>query len=470
MGAPPSLAAKESAHPPRAQPTWVNPWAFIPTSIIVLTLAAQICQELPGILLKSMGVANFLVGLSALLAIPTGLRFFGGPWVDHHGTKRQWLLGTQGGITLLTVLLAAFCWASASWADPAAGLPFLVFWFAVLALASVFLEVAWGGFFLTAIDERDKALFVGVNAAFVRLSVIFCQGLMVMVAGVVGRETNSILTGWAVAFGILAVLQCLCLGQHLRVYPYPVLDRPLARELREPFAKIFSLFFQVPRAGVILAFVFLYRLGEGMLAKMKAPFLMDAPERGGLGLSLEGVGMMTGVFTMLAMVLGGIVGGILLQRFGLRRTMFPFALIMTIPNAGFVWLAAYPVYATVTFLGVEISPVAVLVLCVEALGYGIGFASFILLLCEASRGPYRATFFALLSGIMMLCWVLAGSISGMIQEQTGYVWLFILTIVFSVPGILLVFALPLRALEASGKEEDHLRHAKPASSAEPPGS
>jgi MFS transporter, PAT family, beta-lactamase induction signal transducer AmpG len=107
----------------------------------------------------------------------------------------------------------------------------------------------------------------------------------------------------------------------------------------------------------------------------------------------------------------------------------------------------------------EVNPWALGALLIEAFGYGMGFASFGFLHCEASRGPYRATFFALMTSTMILSWTLTGSLSGLIQARVGYVTLFILSVVFALPGILIIRWLPLRELEARGKQEDAIRHA-----------
>jgi PAT family beta-lactamase induction signal transducer AmpG len=192
---------------------------------------------------------------------------------------------------------------------------------------------------------------------------------------------------------------------------------------------------------------------------MKIPFLMDNIGRGGLGLTLEHIGIMNGVFTMLAMVVGGVVGGLMVKKFGLRKTIFPCALLLTIPNLGFVWLAANPAYTLIKIVGFEVNPWALGVLMIEALGYGIGFSAFSFLHCDASRGPYRATFFALMTGVMMLSWAISGGLSGIIQAQVGYVWLFILSIVASLPGIIIIAWLPLKELEKCGEQEDAAKHA-----------
>lgn len=436
----------------------VNGWLFIPSSMVFAAFVWGVVQEIPGILLKSMEVSNEVIGLTTLISLPLAVRFLFGPFVDHRGTKRRWVLSTQSFITAAMLGLSAFCCAAILF-DLGEGLiPLLLLLFTVLAFCSVFHDIAWGGFFLTAVDEREKALFVGINTAFIRLAIIFSQGFMVMLAGRIEKETGVTMAGWVVCFGVLGLIQLVLLIYHHCVYPHPVLDRALTQEERTPFLQVFRRFFDVPGAVAILLFMFLYRLGEGLLARMKVPFLMDDPAAGGLGISLEQVGVLNGVFTVFAMVAGGVVGGLLIKFLGLRRTIWPFALLMTLPNLAFVWLAAEPHFGVATVLGFTVNPWALAVLVFEAFGYGVGFASMGFLQCEASRGPYRATFFALLTSVMMLSWILTGTISGFVEAWLGYPWLFALSVVLAIPGIVCIAWLPLRQLEEMGRAEDAERH------------
>jgi PAT family beta-lactamase induction signal transducer AmpG len=436
----------------------VNGWLFIPGSMVFAAFTWGVVQTIPGIMLKSMEVSNTLVGLAGLLGLPLSFRFLLGPFVDGRGTKRNWVLVSQRFITGAMLLVAAFCAGCIFFDWHTFQMQLLMTVFALMSFMSVFHDLAWGGFFLASVDERDKALFVGVNSAFVRLAIIFAQGFMVILAGKIEAQTGKVMAGWAVCFGVLGLIQLALMIYHHFIYPYPVLDKPVPVEEQQSFVKVFARFFELPRAGVILAFVFLYRIGQGLQNFMQVPFLMDSPENGGLGLSLEQVGIMNGVLTMLAMVTGGVAGGLLLKKYGLRKTIWPFAFLMTVPNLGYVWLAHHPDYSTVPFMGTEINLRAQTVMLIEALGYGMGFSSFAFLHCEVSRGPYRATFFALVTGVMNISWMLSGAISGILQEAIGYTWLFVLGIVVSIPGIVIIAWLPLKELERRGQEEDAARH------------
>ncbi|MFA5689104.1 MAG: MFS transporter [Kiritimatiellales bacterium] len=435
----------------------INPWKFVPTSTIFAALVWGTAQTIPGLLLKSINAPNTIVGLTSLLGLPIAFRFIFGPLVDRRGTKRNWTLNLQSVLAGMMMGLAVLCGFSVITDMSAWLLQVLMVLFAGLAMISAFNDLGWGGFFLAAVDEREKALFTGINATCVRLANLFSYGFMVSLAGKIGAKTGEVMAGWAVCFATFGLIQAGLMIYHRFVYPYPVLDRPVSIVERKSFFKVFANFFDQPRPWVIISFVFLYRLGEGLLAPMKVPFLMDPPAAGGLGLSLEQIGIMNGIFSMIAMMLGGIWGGILVKKYGLRKTIWPFAFLLTLPNFGFVWLALSPDFTEINVLGTAINLWAQVALCFESFGYGMGFASFGFLHCEASRGPYRATFFAMMGGVMSISWILAGSLSGFIQTQVGYVWLFLLSVIFSIPGIVIIAWLPLKEFEERGRQEDAAR-------------
>ncbi|MEI8205837.1 MAG: MFS transporter [Kiritimatiellales bacterium] len=437
--------------------TQVNPWKFVPTSTIFSALTWGTAQTIPGLLLKSMDFSNTAIGLTSMLGLPIAFRFIFGPFVDTHGTKRAWTLNMQGVISGVMLLLAAFCGLSLVFDMSGWIIQVLLVMFAGLALMSAFNEIGGGGFFLAAVNERDKALFVGINAACVRLANLFAMGFMVVLAGKIQKQTGQTMAGWAVCFAVFGLIQLFLMLYHRCIYPYPILDKPIEQKERKSFFRVFALFFEQRRAWVILSFVFLYRLGEGLLNWMKIPFLMDPADKGGLGMSLDQVGVMNGIFAVIAMIAGGLLGGFLVKKYGLRKTVWPFAISMTVPAAGFVWLAAHPVFTEVNLMGTSVNLWGVVVLTLEAFGYGIGFSSFGFLHCEACRGSYRATFFAMLTGVMSISWILTGSLSGIIQAQVGYVWLFILSIIFAIPGVVIIAWLPLKDFEERGEQEDAAR-------------
>ena len=169
-----------------------------------------------------------------------------------------------------------------------------------------------------------------------------------------------------------------------------------------------------------------------MLLKLASPFLLDSREAGGLGLTTAQVGVAYGTVGLGCLILGGITGGWLIARFGLRRMLWPLALTLNIPHAAYLYLAhaqpgpalAYPLVA------------------LEQLGYGLGSTAFMVYLMRISRGEHRTSHFAIATGLMALGMMLPGMVSGAIQEAIGYRAFFLLVLALGLPGLATLPLLP----------------------------
>jgi PAT family beta-lactamase induction signal transducer AmpG len=183
-------------------------------------------------------------------------------------------------------------------------------------------------------------------------------------------------------------------------------------------------FFQKPDIVTTLGFLLLYRLGEAQLLKMAAPFLLDPRDKGGLGLSTSDFGLVRH-HRRGALVLGGLAGGVVISRFGLKRSLWPMVFIMHVPDLVFVYLAtALP--ANLTLISI--------CLAVEQFGYGFGFAAFMLYMVLVADGEHKTAHYAMCTGFMALGMMLPGMASGWIQQQLGYQHFFIWACISTLPA------------------------------------
>lgn len=196
----------------------------------------------------------------------------------------------------------------------------------------------------------------------------------------------------------------------------------------------FASYFRQPGIAAILAFLMFYRFGEAMVAKISPLFLKDTLAKGGLGLSNEAVGSIKGVVGVFGIVLGGLVGGWVVSRFGLRRSFWAIAVCMHLPNLLYLWAAsAHPPIAAM--YGVDFT---------DQFGYGFGFAGYIIYqMYVAQRGSYRTAHYALGVGIGALFIQVAGILSGILQANLGYRGFFIAVIFMTIPGLLTLLFIPL---------------------------
>lgn len=253
-------------------------------------------------------------------------------------------------------------------------------------------------------------------------------------------RSGRIALSWVVAFSVMVVLFVFFGVYHKFKLPRPASDRPgtansLYTFLSEFFAT-FGAFFQRERIGVLLLFLLLYRFAEAQLVKLVTPFLLDGREVGGLGLTTGQVGFVYGTIGIIALTCGGLLGGMLASRQGLKFWLWPMVLIMHLPDAVFVYLAyAQPDNFTVINLCVAI----------EQFGYGFGFTAYMLYMIYIARGRHETAHYAICTGFMALGMMLPGMFSGWLQEIIGYQHFFVWVLLATIPGFLIVFLVPLDA-------------------------
>jgi PAT family beta-lactamase induction signal transducer AmpG len=218
--------------------------------------------------------------------------------------------------------------------------------------------------------------------------------------------------------------------------PRPAGDHPVApsSNLLVDFVEPFIAFFRKPRILALLAFLLLYRLPEAQLTKLAAPFLVDSRDKGGLSLTTSDYGLVYGTVGVMMLLLGGIVGGIMAARHGLKRWLWPMALAIHLPNAAFLLMAYFQPESLWTITaGVG----------VEQFGYGFGFTAYMLYCLYIARGEHQTVHYALCTGFMALGMLIPGMWSGWLQKLIGYEHFFIWVMICTLPSFATVAFIPL---------------------------
>ncbi len=208
----------------------------------------------------------------------------------------------------------------------------------------------------------------------------------------------------------------------------------LARESGLAFDEVFISFFRKPGIGLMLAFLLLYRLGEAQLVKMAAPFLLDAPDTGGLGLSTGDVGIAYGTVGLISLTVGGILGGLMVSSGGLRKWLFIMCCAINLPDLLYVYMS----FARPDHFGIILTCVGI-----EQFGYGVGFTAYMVYMLYCAQGEHKTAHFAITTAFMALGMMIPGMISGFLQAALGYPKFFILVCVLTLPGFLLLPFIPL---------------------------
>ncbi len=342
-----------------------NPWAWVPTLYFAEGIPYVVAQTVSVIMYKRMGISNSDIAFyTSWLYLPWVIKPLWSPFVDIFSTKRLWVVALQfviglalTGVAFVIPLPTFFAWTIA------------VFW--LLAFFSATHDIAADGFYMLALDEHDQAAFVGVRSTFYRIAMITGSGLLVMLAGRI--ETSSggnIPLAWSITFGVIAGLFILFFAYHKLMLPYPPADHSTlsdkSRTVWQEFVRTFVIFFKKKDIVVILAFLLLYRFAEAQLVKLVSPFLLDPRDKGGLGLTTSEVGMVYGTVGIVALTLGGLLGGFVVSRKGLRYWLWIMVFSIHLPDACSVYLSQVQ---PTNFLLVNIA------VAIEQFGYGFGFTA-----------------------------------------------------------------------------------------------
>lgn len=410
-----------------------SPWAWIPTLYFAEGLPYVAVMTITVVMYKNLGLSNTDIAFyTGWLYLPWVLKPFWSPFVDLIKTKRFWVVSMQ---FLIAVGFAGIAFFIPSTFFVKTTLAF--FW--LLAFSSATHDIAADGFYILALSSGDQSFFVGIRNTFYRCATVFGQGLVVMFAGLLseGKLLPSIqgnfVLAWSISFFLLAGLFLALAIYHQFVLPISSADSVSKKispsQLLKDFGHTFVSFFQKDHIGLILFFLLTYRLGEAQLSKIASPFLLDAVENGGVGLSTTVYGLVYGTVGVVALLCGGVIGGILVSRFGLRQLMFPMALLINVPDLFYVWLA----YSTP---GVCLTSIFVVL---EQFGYGFGFTAFMLFLIKISEGEHQTAHYAIGTGFMALGMMLPSMAAGWIQEHIGYPLFFVWICVCTIPGIWISF-------------------------------
>ncbi|MGB5435746.1 MAG: MFS transporter [Maribacter sp.] len=398
-------------------------WAWVPILYFTQGLPYVLVVTVSVIMYKKLGVSNEDIGLyTSLLYLPWVLKPLWSPFVDLKSTKRQWFLAMQ---LLISVALLAV----------GLSLPTQMFFMTTLAcfwmaaFASATNDIASDGYYMLGLTEKKQSFFVGIRSTFYRLAMVTGEGLIVIMAGFLEQKYGDNTKAWSMTMIATAFLMLALTVSNFFVTPKFESSAAIAKDKPKSFWEVFSSFFNKPNIGMALVFILTYRLGESQLVKMVAPFLLDSPAKGGLGYSTEQLGTIFGTVGVIFLSFGGILGGILISRDGLKKWMLPMILSLNLPNVLYALLA----YTKTTNV-VAVTTTVIF----EKFGYGFGFAAFLMYLIYIAEGKSKTSHYAIATGFMALGMMLPGMISGYIQQWLGYGGFFIWVVVSSLPALLLL--------------------------------
>lgn len=395
-----------------------SPWAWIPTLYFAEGLPNVIVTALSIVMYIQMGLTDTEVGLyTGWLALPWVIKPLWSPFIDLLKTKRWWVLSMQ---LLMGSALAgiAFTLPTQFWFQ---GTMFFLF---AMAFASATHDISADGFYMIELSEHNQAKYVGLRNTFYRLAVIFVNGALVWFAGKLQHTLGmTIVYSWTLIFYGLSALFIGIWLYHSRFLPHAINDtasdksaHEVASELKTMLSSFFCKFGR-KETLVVMLFLLFYRFPEALLNTMTKTFLMRDNADGGLGLTTEQYGLAQGTVGLVGLLLGGIIGGLLVSRDGMKRWLWPMVCAITLPDVVYIYLS-YSLNANIWVVSS--------CLFVEQLGYGLGFTVLTLYMLFYSQGKFKTSHYSICTGISYLGLMLPGMVSGYVKDLVGYQAFFII--------------------------------------------
>lgn len=410
----------------------------MPTLYFAMGVPMITVSVVASIMYKNMGLSNTEVALyTGSMYLPWVIKPLWSPVIDIFQTKKFFVVFTQ--------IVMAVALGGVALALPLPGyLPVTIALFWVIGFLSATHDIAADGVYINAMSSKEQARYIGLQGVFWYAGKILASGLLVSFTGYLHSTEKGLglpwTKSWMIVMGLMGVVMLLMGLWHRWVLPIgskaAQLDDHLTgmKHVLHEFGDVFASFFKKKDIWLMIAFILLYRVGEGFLEKLGPLFLLDRRELGGLGLDNFEVGNINGTFGSAAFILGALLGGWIAARFGLKRTLILFSLMLNIPHLTFVFLSvALPTNVTLITI----------IVVIEKLGYGIGSVALSLyMMQQVAPGNYKTAHYAISSGLMALCMMLTGMASGALQAAVGYQWFFIIVMFATIPSLIVSWLAP----------------------------
>ena len=315
---------------------------------------------------------------------------------------------------------------------------------------------------MSELDATDQAKYIGWQGAFYNLAKLVATGALVWFAGWLynrfdaagAAKFDAYLQAWTIVLAIIGIVLFVLGLYHTRALPSSgaAAGRHTLREGLQGLREVIAAFFTKRHIWYYIAFIILYRLGEGFVMKIVPLFLKATTAEGGLGLTNQQMGLYYGTFGAGAFLLGSLLAGYYIAHRGLKRTLFPLCCIFNVPFAVYALLAWFqPAEMWIVGGGIVL----------EYFGYGFGFVGLTLFMMQqVAPGKHQMAHYAFASGIMNLSVMLTGAVSGYLSDWLGYGDFFLFVLVFTIPAFLITWFVPFThadgAEQATEKRSDNI--------------
>jgi PAT family beta-lactamase induction signal transducer AmpG len=417
-----------------------TPMLWVPSGYFAMALTYMMLTSVTSIMFKNLGMDNGQAAqYASYLILAYTIKPLFAPFVEMYRTKKFFVLAAQ------LIVGAGFAGVALAMSLPDY-MVIMVFLFGILSLVGATQDIASDGVYVTALDTKTQSLFCGIQSLSWNIGPIVASGGMVYLSGWLhthyfkhdaGTFGPEWIDSWRIIFFIVAGITILTALWHMRVMPDGAKAENAPKSVAEAsfiLKDSFITFFQKRDVWLMVGFAFVFRLSIGLLEKIGPFFMVDPVAKGGLGLSNEMLGLIYGTYGLIAVLLGSLLGGIFVARRGLQKTLFTLCCAVNIPNVTFLLMSIYqPDNLLIISAGVAI----------EKFFFGFGSVGFMIyLMQQLAPGKYTTTHYAFGTGLMGLCMMVTGVVSGHLQQALGYVHYFWLVMAATIPSFLVTWFAP----------------------------
>jgi PAT family beta-lactamase induction signal transducer AmpG len=361
--------------------------------------------------MREEGLDLTTIGFFGLVGLPYTLKFLWAPVMDRLvpsflGRRRGWMLATQ-----MALMLAI---GSLAFTQPALHLPVIAVLCLLVAFFSASQDIVLDAYRRESLSDEELGIGSSMFIYGYRMGMLAAGALALFLADQDSLSWNAVyfIMGSMMIIGILTTWFA----------PEPDIPAPPPASWQEAIMGPFMDFFTRPGALMILLFILLYKVGDGMASEMLSPFMVD------LGVSKTDYAVIVKVFGMIALIAGGLIGGLVVYRLGIVPSLLILGFLQMISTAGFVILA---------FTGNHL-PTLTAVIAFETISSGLGQTAFVAFMASLTNKRFTATQYALLTSFMGIPRVFAGSTTGFLATWLGWEGFFILCTLLALPGLLLI--------------------------------
>jgi PAT family beta-lactamase induction signal transducer AmpG len=477
-------------------------WAF--TTYFAEGFPYTIIRIISSVFFRDMRVSLEAIGLTSLFGIPWVLKFLWGPQIDQFGTKRRWMLSMQFLLVIMAIAVACL-------SPIPGGIRFIAILFFIGSFIAATHDMAIDGYYMEALDKDGQARFVGYRVMAYRIAMMTGTGIIVTIGTTINwlagylsagglllilflyhifllpkveKEKTPILLLIKTFFKLRPLLLIVSMVSAIIIlrwifslewyqqfrFHLPIIDKIrfsgwigigllialvllallkdrikglLLRDRDSFYSRAFMAYMDREKIGLALTFIILMRTGESMLASMASPFMVD------LGIKVH-YGWISGGVGLPFSIIGAMIGGWLISRYTLEKTLLPFLLAQNLTNIIYMLLALGLNKYVILNTGADISsPIGNLNLSLVASVHafdqfagGLGTSVLVTFLMRTCLPEFKAAHFAIGTGLMNISGVLSGVVSGFLASWLGYGYFFGISFLASIPGMILIFFIP----------------------------